>query len=261
MLKISGPLTRAFFICIVLLITGCSTNKREPEWNFEVNKSAKDDYGDHFESIGQSFLKTPGTKVISLTWSSKNYLKDIYNRIVKNNELLLANAPKPTFNIIKSDTPFYFSLPKGHFFFSSGLITKYLRNEQLLVAMMSAEIFRSVNSIYEKNIVVPVGYMTLEHILSILKISLKLKSEVNKNSYILLRRAGYDPSAYLVWLQTQNKNMLDFALQHGTSRRMSKEEYLFKNYIASKKDRFEGIEEKNSSRSFYRFLNNIKGRR
>ncbi|WP_034729519.1 hypothetical protein [Bacteriovorax sp. BSW11_IV] len=254
-----GPLLkRAFFIGSLLTLTACSTTK-SADWSFQLDQPISSDYAAHLKYLGSSFLNTPGTETIRLSSSSKKYLNDIYSRLVKNNELLLPQNDRPNFNVIKSRIPYYFSLPGSDFYFSTGLIERYLKNEQLLVAMLSAETFKSTNLIYEKNVVVPTGFITIERMLSLVKVPLPVKSEINNNSYLILRRSGYDPSAYLIWLQTQNKNMLDFSLQHGTTRRLSREEYLFKNFIASKKDRFEGIEEKNSSKQFYQFINEIKG--
>lgn len=246
-----------FFILSILLLSACSTSKKS-NWQYELDEHISADYAAHLKYLGKSFLATPGVRKVRLSSLSNNYLSEIYSKLIKNNELLLSGAKAPKFFVIQSKIPFYFSLPDSEFYFSTGLVEKYLKSEQLLVAMLSAETFKSVNLIYEKNVVVPLGYITIERLLSLVKVSLKVKSEINNNSYLILRRAGYDPSAYLVWLQTQNKNMLDFSLQHGTTRRLSREEYLFKNFIASKKDRFEGIEEKNSSKLFYKFTNEIK---
>lgn len=248
---------RAFFFIVTFILVGCNTAQKG-NWHFGLDEHVSADYAAHLKYLGKSFLATPGVQTIKLSSSSRLYLEEVYSKLVKNNELLLSGSESPHFYIIKSKIPFYFSLPGSEFYFSTGLVEKYLKNELLLVAMLSAETFKSVNLIYEKNVVVPLGYITIERLLSLVKIPLQVKAEINNNSYLILRRAGYDPSAYLVWLQTQNKNMLDFSLQHGTTRRLSREEYLFKNFIASKKDRFEGIEEKNSSKLFYKFINEIK---
>ena len=75
----------------------------------------------------------------------------------------------------------------------------------------------------------------------------------------MLRRAGYDASAYLNWLQTQNKNTLDFTLQYGVTRTLSREEFLYKNFLVTQgfSDKEDGFLV-NSSASFYKLLKEVK---
>ena len=224
-----------------------------------ANSYKKKDFEDHLIALGEDYLKSPQIKTVALTKKSKRYLKNIYDRLVKNSELIFDRKDKPQFFIIKSRAPFYFSLPKSRIFISSGLVLKYLKNEQLLVAALAHEIIKSQKSLYEKNIMIPVGFVTTEKMLSITRISLDLKSEVNKWTYYMLRRAGYDSSAYLNWLQTQNKNTLDFTLQYGDTRTLSREEFLYKNFLVT-----QGFSDKedeflvNSSASFYKLLKEVK---
>ena len=224
-----------------------------------ANSYKTKDFEDHLIALGEDYLKSPQIETVALTKKSKRYLRNIYDRLVKNSELIFDRKDKPQFFIIKSRAPFYFSLPKSRIFVSSGLVLKYLKNEQLLVAALAHEIIKSQKSLYEKNIMIPVGFVTTEKMLSITRISLDLKSEVNKWTYYMLRRAGYDSSAYLNWLQTQNKNTLDFTLQYGDTRTLSREEFLYKNFLVS-----QGFSDKedeflvNSSASFYKLLKEVK---
>jgi hypothetical protein len=74
-------------------------------------------------------------------------------------------------------------------------------------------------------------------------------------------RSGFDALGYLMWLQLQNKNVLDFKLQLGESRGVAMEEFLFKQFVIKK-----GIGPKNqrydnnSSQEFYSFLSYLKRR-
>jgi hypothetical protein len=75
-----------------------------------------------------------------------------------------------------------------------------------------------------------------------------------------MRRAKRDASAYLNWLQTQNKNTLDFSMQLGDARSISREEFMFKNFLVSEGQvGFDGLEfEENSSPGFYVLLRELE---
>jgi hypothetical protein len=75
----------------------------------------------------------------------------------------------------------------------------------------------------------------------------------------VLKRAGFDASVTLNWIQVQNRNVLDFAALLGDTTSISREEHLLKNFMA--KEGVSNIEKKtieaNSSREFYQLLNQI----
>jgi hypothetical protein len=253
-------------ILISTLMASCSTMR---EWandlinnpqNKKVQQYENKDYMDQLAYLGGEYLNTPGVKTIRLSGRSRNYLKSIYHRVVENSELILEYNVSPKFYIISNKIPFYFSLPGSQFFMSSGLVKKFFKNEHLLVAALSHEIVKSHRSIYQKKSVVPIGFLSTEKMLSLTSVPLKIKMEVNKWTFYVLKRAGYDSTAYLNWLQTQNKNTLDFMFQLGSGKQISKEEFLFKSFIVK-----QGIIEKanklkgpsNSSKSFYKFVSEI----
>ncbi|MCO4794030.1 MAG: hypothetical protein KC493_09970 [Bacteriovoracaceae bacterium] len=253
--------------CLIFLITITSCTSLEMirdgiigNFNHEsANVYIDDDYLDHLVSLGEDYLSSPGVDSVKLSKRSRSYLESIYNRLIRNSELIFDKREKPTFTILKNRQPFYFSLPRSRFFISSGLLLKYLKNEQLLVAAIAHEIIKSQKNLYEKRVLVPVGFLTTEKILSMTRIPLSIKSEVNKWTYYMLRRAGYDSSAYLNWLQTQNKNTLDFTLQYGDTRTLSREEFLYKNFLVT-----QGLSDKeesfliNSSSYFYKLIREVK---
>jgi len=76
---------------------------------------------------------------------------------------------------------------------------------------------------------IPLGFCTTEKMISITRIKPEIKNKVNEWAYFALKRAGFDPSAYLNWIQVQNRNTLDFSLYLGDAIGISREEYLFKN--------------------------------
>lgn len=252
---------KILILTIFLTLCSCAlfTKSEDGQLNFKI-ETATEDYSDHLKSLGRDYLNSPKIKQVYISKSSRKYLLRLYNRIVSNNELLLNNSETPKFYIIRSKLPFYFSLPGSSFFFSSILIKKYLRSEELFMSLLSSEIIKSQKQIYLKKMIVPVGYMRTERMLSLTRSSLALKHEINKWAYYTMKRSGVDPSAYLMWMQIQNRNTLEFSMQNAGVQSISREEYLFKNFIASKGavSKIAEIKIENSSRKFYRFLNEIK---
>ena len=238
-------------------LLGLST-KRNQLTNY--NEYVSEDYAEHLSVLASFYKNNPEVLTITLSKRSKNYLKSLYQKITANNELIFDRKIDLKISVIESDTPFYFSLPGGKIFFSNGIIKKYFRHENWFVSAFTYEMIRSHRQIYEKSRIVPVGYISTEKILAITRIKLDHKIQVNKWSYFAMERAGFDPSSFLTWLQIQNKNALDFTLQIGGSRNITREEYLFKNFIVNQgvKEEDNLASEQNSSRDFYYFVNEIK---
>lgn len=211
-------------------------------------------------SLAFDYINNSGLRIIKLNKRSKRYLNGLYKKILLNNELLLNSKVVPKFYVIIENHPFYSSLPGGHFFFSLGLITKYFKYENLLVAALTSEIIKVHRDLYKKRIIVPIGHIRTERILALNRIPLDVKTELNKWTFYAMRRTGFDSFSCLIWLQIQNKNALDFTLQLGDSKNISQEEFLFKNFIIKEGsgERDNKRAESNSSKSFYRFINFIK---
>jgi hypothetical protein len=246
---------------LLFTLTSCSLFKSQEKW-IDANKieSVSKDFEDHLVSLGENYIQSPDIKTIKLSRSSNKYLTSMYNRLVNNFESLFKVKYKPKFYIIKNRTPFYFSLPRANFYFSSGFLKKFVKNEELLAASLSGEVVKSLRGIYQKQTVVPVGYMRTERMLSIVRIPFETKSEINKWAYFTLKRSGYDPSVYLTLLQLQNRNTLEFSLQYGNVQSISREEFLFKNFISQKgKTGVRGIRKKNGRKhDFYKMINELK---
>lgn len=245
------------YFLILIALLGCSSNKVK---DFDYNKLGvitNSDYIDHLASIGESFLNFRETQVIKIPQETHLFLEKIYDRLVSNNQQLLAKSDRPKFYFVKHNSPFLFSLPKSQFYFSSALLVKYLKSEELFVAALSAEVLRSQRAIYEKKILIPIGIYNIEKMLQLTKLKIETKQQVNEWAYFVLKRAGYDSSAYLNWIQVQNRNTLDFALYLGDLFGISKEEHLFKNFM-TKQGAIEGdrkFNEANSSKEFYKLIN------
>lgn len=249
-----------FFLLIILLILGSCTSNKTSTVNYATLGSVQSkDYIDHLASAGKDYLNFEEVRTVKLNQASLNFLEGVYDRLVSNNQALLDVPEHPTFTIIQHKSPFIFSLPKSQFFFSSGLIERYLKSEDLFVAAFSAEVLRSQKYIYEKNILLPLGFYSTEKMIQLTRLKFETKEQVNEWTYFILKRAGYDASAYLNWIQVQNRNTLDFALFLGDPIGISREEHMFKNFMA--KQGLLGVEKKiseaNSSKEFYKFVNNI----
>lgn len=228
-----------------------------------LNQPTDQDYIEHLASTSGDYLANDETQEIKLKADSHQYLDQIYERIVTSNELLFTHEFKPRFHVIVNKAPFIFSLPHAQIFMSSGLIEKYLKSEELFVAAIAAEILKSDRNIYEKKIMVPLGFYSTEKMIQLTRLKQDTKYQVNEWTYIVLKRSGYDPTAFLNWIQVQNRNTLDFALHLADAIGISREEHFFKNFMT--KQGAVGVEKKineaNSSKAFYKLLNNITSRK
>lgn len=270
MLDLKGPNRGPIFfmkklISLILIIAGfvsCSSIQQESFQYNSIGLLQDKDYIDHLASAGKDYLFYEETKVIKLKPEVVVFLEEIHDRIITNNQMLLSQTEKPTFYVISHRSPFIFSLPRSQFFFSSSLIEKYLKSEELFVAAFTAEILKSSRAIYEKKIMLPLGFYSTEKMIQITRLKPETKLVVNEWTYFILKRAGYDSSAYLNWIQIQNRNTLDFSMYLGDALGISKEEHLFKNFMA--KQGIIGVEKKineaNSSKIFYKLVNNISGK-
>ncbi|WP_127715597.1 hypothetical protein [Halobacteriovorax sp. HLS] len=248
-------------ILTLLTISSCALFKKsEFSFSSSLSQTKDSEYISQLSSLTDVYLKTSGVNKIRLTKKSKKYLNSLYIKILSNNKLLLKEFYEPKFYVINSSLPFYFSLPKAQFFFSSGLILKYVKNEEMFFASFASEVVKSQRNIYPKNLIIPKGFITSADILGLVRLPVEVKSEVNKWTYHVIKRSGHDPYAYLIWLQSLNKNTLDFSILYGSTQDITKEEQLFKSFISKiKSEEFEFSERrKNSSQNFYSFLREVK---
>ncbi len=252
------------FGLILILSVSCGFLKKKFTYigsNSDIPRETDEGIRRHLTSLSSSYLNTPSIVQINLKKESKAYLQGIYRRISRNNELLLPLDKVIRFYFIKETVPFIFSLPDGHIFLSSGLFLKHLKNESLLISALTFEYIKSFRGLYRKREIIPVGYITTPHIISLTQVDLDIKMEINKWSYKAMKRAGYDPSAILAWIQTQNRNTLDFMMLNGDERAISREEFSFKNFLAAREEKSEKIVQfENSSIGFYHLVSDIKGK-
>jgi hypothetical protein len=218
------------------------------------------DYSDHLNSLKKAFLQTPGTKTYQLTANAKKYIQALCDQIILNNEIFFKNLKSANVTIVDTESPLHFSLPKGEIFLSNGLISKYIKHESMLVSILAYELVRSENLLYPKQTIVPVGYVTLERILVLGRLGLEEKMEIHKWAHYITVRSGFDGEYYLSWLQTQNRNTADFILQVGDANLINREESLFKAFLIKNSTEDEVSVKKNSSKTFYSFINSIRDR-
>ena len=252
-----------------LLITSCGGTQLRNFFGTEVRalplereeNLSKKDFIDQLAYLSKELLANPDIKIRKISGASEKYLNEIYSRIVINNELLLNSALRPTFYLIKHETPIIFSLPKAQFFISNSLIKKYIKSEEIMVAALTYQIIKSHRNMYEKKAVVPTGVITLERLMGMGRIQLSDKNEIHKWAFLAMKRAGFDENAYLNWLQTLNKGSIDFSLMVGDPSLLAREEFAFKSFMIKQKikDSPDRIREYNSSADFYKFINFVSG--
>ena len=254
------------YLIICFFLISCSSlnfSKKEEQTGIVYLDGYKEmnriDYKEHLESFEKVFLKNNKSKIIELPYRSRIYLTQLIDKIIFHNELFFKKLEKPQFYVIDDKVPFHFSLPGKKFFFSKGLIQKYIKNEVMLYCVLTYELIRSEKEIYPKNVIIPTKTLSANRILSLLRIKTHDKVEVHKWAFYILKRVGIDSETYLTWLQIKNRNSLDFAFQLGDVHSISREEAMFKAFMiknlrGKSKNRYKG-----SSRKFYQFVKNLKG--
>lgn len=258
------PLAGVFCFFILFPIVSCSsfviplrTNKNASLIGKHRGMS-KQDYEDHLASLKTPFLNSPNTKVFKLNDLTRKYVESLLVDIIANNEIFFQKLRSGTITILDTESPMHFSLPKGEIFLSRGLISKYIKNESMLACILSYELVRSDRILYPKQTIVPIGFVTLEKMLTLNRLSLDEKMEVHKWAYHLAVRSGFDGEYYLSWLQTQNRNTADFILQVGDANQITREESLFKAFLIKSANEEQIIPRKDSSKKFYTFINSIR---
>lgn len=265
LLKSKNPLRIAGVFCFILLLSSCSSfviprlkGNKKSDLTENYKMMAPMDYEDHLASLKTPFLSSPGNKVFTPDPSSTKYIETLLSDIIANNEIIFKKLKSAKVTILDTDSPLHFSLPKGELFLSRGLISKYIKNESMLVCVLSYELYRSEKLLYPQQTIIPIGYVPLEKMLNLNRLILEEKMEVHKWAHHLTIRSGFDGEYYLSWLQTQNRNTADFILQVGDANQITREEALFKAFLIKSKDADQVIARKESSKSFYTFINRIR---
>ncbi len=256
-----------YFFILIFITTSCASIKW-PSFNSDIEEENvlvdyeefdNKDYLDHLRSFEKIYISTLKNDITEVKAESYKYLSTIIRKIELNNELFFKTKTMPKFYIVNDMTPFHFSLPGKKFFLSAGLIKKYIKNEVMLYCLLSFELVRSEKDIYHKEMIIPVGVLTTQQMISLTRISANDKVEVHKWAFYILKRVGIEPESYLAWLQVINRNSMDFALQLGDIHSISKEESMFKAFLIANEKRDQINRHHGSSREFYKFIKKIKG--
>ena len=86
-------------LSLLIFISGCSTTKKENIQNYENIPSQ--DFIDHYKFLGSNYLSSSNVKEIQLSENSKKYLKNIYNRLITNNEILFQRDEVFNFHVVE----------------------------------------------------------------------------------------------------------------------------------------------------------------
>ncbi|MEI7983802.1 MAG: hypothetical protein WCI71_19295, partial [Bacteroidota bacterium] len=146
------------------------------EYSYYENR----DFIDHLATLGKAYLDTPGISEVPMGVTQERYLTSLVTNLAKHNELFFVAPASPVFHVIKIQTPFCFSLPGGQFFFSLGMLQKYIRTEGMLVSIIAFEMIRSYRNIYRKTVTVPVGEISTEKLMSLTRLPLTERMQIHK---------------------------------------------------------------------------------
>ncbi len=216
------------------------------------------DFADHLSSLKDPFLLTPGVKQSKQDTFTQEYFRELLTEIITRNEIFFRELKTARVTILDTDSPLHFSLPKGEIFISRGLLAKYMKHESMLVSILAYELVRSEKLLYPTQTLVPIGYVPIERMIKLARLTLDEKMEVHKWAHHLTVRSGYDGEYYLSWLQTQNRNTADFILQVGDPNLITREESLFKSFLIKNQLDDKLAVKKNSSKKFYTLMNKIR---
>ncbi len=216
------------------------------------------DFVDHLNQINLFLKQSEKNKLITYNKKIENYFTTLSSKIISNNELFFKRIKKVQIEVVKDARPFHFSMPGSSIYISLGLIKKYINHESELAAVIAYELVRLENSLYNKMIILPNGYIDVDRLVVLLRSDLKEKNEIHKWAYYLIKRAGFDESLYLSWLQLMNRNTVDFQFFLGDVAVISREESLFKRFLVTLKEDITLEENKTISPSiFYQVVNQL----
>jgi len=217
-----------------------------------------DVFVDHYTQLAKFYLENSQIHSQKVLGKADRYIQNIIQRLLENNELFLSLPEKISFYIVKKREAFYFSIPGYGIFISEGLLKKYIKSEDALIAVLALELVKLSSMVYERKIIYPLGYVSTERLISLMKVSSQVKLELDKWAFYVLKRSDFNPFSLLAWLQTQNKNVAEFSYLNGDARSTSREEYHFKNFIVKEGLNFDYKRyTRNSSSEFYQFMKYI----
>ena len=262
---------RAFFyfmmryiaILIFIFLQGCSLFEVEVGTNESLKdykRYEKKDYLKSLEIIGNDYIEQNSKKIVKLPSRHQKFLQKILTKIQNNNELLFKKkSSNYSIYLVKDQRAFHFSMPKRKIFLSVGLIKRYLQNEEFFTVILLGESLRLEKDLFKKEIVIPTGSLRVDKLIALSRLSSKLNLELSKYIYLALERSGYDPFVSLLWIQSKNKNAIDFSLLYRDVSQIALEEQGLKTFIIKREKEIKfRNEEKVVSKDFYRLLSFVE---
>lgn len=248
-------------LLLIFLLPACANKSKNigpSQFSLDSYQAyTENDFVDHLTQFNR-FYSENYQNIIRKKDFAEAYLNSNIDKILLNNELFFKNLKNVKINILKDERPYYFSLPQNEIYISTGLFKKYINHESELMSVLTYEMIRLEKKIYNKSMIIPTGYLSLERILSMNRISFEIKNELHKWSFYILKRSGFDASIYLSWLQILNRNTIDFQVLLGDTSSISREETMFKKFLVDINEALSLQEGKTSSSAdFYKFINTI----
>lgn len=258
---IKPPVYLGVFFILISLLSSCAWLERIATDKSDENyrsKLVEQDYIEQLNHQGQVYLGERQSMLVNLRKSSQEYFGKLIQKLKSANEKYFIDVKQVyKLEVIRDQTPYYFSLPNGVIVLSTGLLKKYIDNESLFAVILSRMLFVSAKRVYVKKISIPRGTLSTIEMMKLVDLPLHVRSEVNKWVYHILNRAGFDGLAVLNWIQIQNKSILDFSMMYKDLSLISREEFEFKNFIVSTSERLLAEEDRNSSQDFYMFKKDV----
>lgn len=254
---------------LLILLLSCAqvripffTQKEDPTQIRGWTDYGQEDYSRHLASFESTFLNSEKAQELVLIGKAREYIENLAYLILQNNELFFQDKQRPRIHIIKDSIPYHFSIPGKVVFLSTALVNKYIKHEAILAAVLCYELIRSEKNLYNRSIIIPVGYLPVERMLAFNRIEVDEKMEIHKWAYYSIRRSGFDGEYYLSWLQTINRNTADFIPLQGDAGSISREEALFKAFMIRRAKSEDELTyaRRESSKEFYQFLFYVKDR-
>jgi len=217
-------------------------------------------YLDHYNNLLNDFITTSSGYIKKARPEIQGYLNGIWKRLLGRMDYKSVTALEVYY--YDDQQPFYLLSPDGRLILSIGLIEKYVRNQPLLSVILLEAILRIKHNYFYKIIFIPTGIITVEQMLSVLKLDLKSKTNINEWIYYYLKKNNGDVVSILDWVQVKNRNSLDFSLLNNNGYSPLEEEKVLKNIFLKGRNLELFHEEVSlSPKVFYRFRREaIEGR-
>jgi len=246
----------------MFLVIGCTLYKPKDDL-VKVGSVNDRAYIEQLNYFAESLILNSGLKIFTIKSKDNPFLTQLLNRVLANNEILMAKTKELNFVFVEDNLSYIFSLPDNYIFISTGVVLKHLKSEAMFASAIMPELIRLNWKLYEKNIQFPSGFFSLEKANIVTRLPQKEREKLNEWSFVALKRAKYDPSVYLNWIQVQNRNNNDFLKSSGDLKNISKEEQQLKNFITNQGaiKVVSQVSESNSSKEFYKLINIIESRK